>query len=112
MSEQTIQNSLYTNNVSILDKYECFSLGSTTINDLIKSKMICNTKISKKNSAKKPDVLILNKMRQIIIYQEQKTPQKFNSEKSILQAVEQEIGVARELKVYQTVYFQTSIIKN
>lgn len=98
MSEQTIQNSLYANNVSILDKYECLSLGSTTINDLIKTKIIHNTKISKKNSAKKPDVLILDKMKQIIIYQEQKIPQKFNSEKNILQAIEQEIDAARELR--------------
>ncbi len=98
MSEQTIQNALYAESVSILDKYECLSLGNTTINDLIRNKVIWNTKISKKNSAKKPDVLILNKMRQIIIYQEQKMPQRLNSEKGILQAVEQEIDVARELR--------------
>ena len=37
MSEQTIQNSLFSNDVSILDKYTCLSLGATTISGLIKS---------------------------------------------------------------------------
>ena len=37
MSEQTIQDSLFSNDVSILDKYTCLSLGATTINDLMKS---------------------------------------------------------------------------
>ncbi len=98
MSEQTIQNALYTENVSILDKYECLSLGSTTVGNLIRTKTICNTKVSKKNAVKKPDVLILDKMKQIIIYQEQKLPQKFVTEQDIQQAIEQEIDVARELR--------------
>ena len=40
MSEQTIQNNLYSVPVTILDKYTCLSLGATTINDLIKSKQL------------------------------------------------------------------------
>lgn len=102
MSEQTIQNDLYSYNVSILDKYECLSLGATTIKDLIESKKIYNTKISKKNAQKKPDVLILDKIGQIIIYQEQKVPTKFKSDNDIKNAIEQEIEVARELnaKIY------------
>lgn len=35
MSEQTIQNDLYSNPVSILDKYTCYSLGATTLRDLV-----------------------------------------------------------------------------
>lgn len=38
MSEQTIQNELYSYNVSILDKYECLSLGATTIKNLMEIK--------------------------------------------------------------------------
>lgn len=32
MSEQTIQNALFSTEVSILDKYTCLNLGATTIN--------------------------------------------------------------------------------
>ena len=31
-SEQMIQNEIYSSNTTILDKYECLSLGATTIN--------------------------------------------------------------------------------
>ena len=33
MSEQTIQDALYSTPVTILDKYTCLSLGATTINN-------------------------------------------------------------------------------
>ena len=39
MSEQTIQNGLYTIPVEF-DKYTCRSLGATTIQDLVKSKEV------------------------------------------------------------------------
>lgn len=43
MSEQSKQNELFSNNVTILDKYECLSLGATTIGNLIDEKYIdCN----------------------------------------------------------------------
>lgn len=42
MSEQTIQNDLYSYNVSILDKYECLNLGATTIRNLMSSKKLEN----------------------------------------------------------------------
>lgn len=102
MSEQTIQNDLYSYNVSLLDRYECLSLGATTIKNLIDSKTIKNTKISHKFSAKKPDVLIIDKLGQIVIYQEQKVPNKFTSDKDIQKAINQEINVAKELnaKIY------------
>lgn len=47
MSEQTIQNELYTNEVCILDKYTCLSLGATTINNLMKSGILKTVKVSK-----------------------------------------------------------------
>ncbi|MCJ0053778.1 N-6 DNA methylase [Clostridioides difficile] len=102
MSEQTIQNKLYSYNVNILDKYECLSLGATTIRNLMETKVINNINISKKLKDKKPDVLIIDKTKQIIIYQEQKIPNKFKSEKDIEKAINQEIGVAKALnaKIY------------
>lgn len=95
MSEQMIQNNIYSKNTTILDKYECLSLGATTINSLMESKIIKEYKINKKVKAKKPDVLIINKDREIVIYIEQKVPNRFKSENDIKKAIKQELFVAR-----------------
>lgn len=101
MSEQTIQNSLFSNDVSILDKYTCLSLGATTISDLIKSGKLKQVKISK-NLSKKPDVLIINKNKEVIVFLEFKTPDELNTQAKINKAIKQEIGVAKEIgaKIY------------
>ncbi len=101
MSEQTIQNSLFSNDVSILDKYTCLSLGATTISDLIKSGKLKQVKISK-NLSKKPDVLIINKNKEVVVFLEFKTPDELNTQTKINKAIKQEIGVAKEIgaKIY------------
>jgi len=101
MSEQTIQNDLFSNTVTILDKYECLSLGATTIGDLIAGKrIICNkVKSTVKNKGKKPDVLIVDSSRKVIAYLECKKPEEFNTDKKIDAAINQEIEVAKELGV-------------
>lgn len=101
MSEQTIQNNLFSDNVTILDKYECLSLGATTIRDLIKSGSIaCNkVKASVKNKGKKPDVIIVDNSKRVIVYIECKKPEEFNTEKKVQLAIKQEIDVAKELGV-------------
>lgn len=101
MSEQTVQNSLYSIPVSILDKYTCLSLGATTINDLIKTGKLKNVKISKSLS-KKPDVLIINKNKEVVVFIEFKTPDELNTPAKINKAIHQEISVAREIgsKIY------------
>ena len=101
MSEQSKQNELYSNTVTILDKYECLSLGATTIGNLIDEKKIkCNkAKNALKNKGKKPDVLIVDNTRKIIAYIECKKPEEFNSDLKIQKAIDQEISVAKELGV-------------
>jgi len=101
MSEQTIQNALFSTEVSILDKYTCLNLGATTINNLIKSGKLKNVKVSK-NLSKKPDVLITNKNKEVIVFIEFKTPDELNTKTKIDKAIKQEIGVAREIgaKIY------------
>lgn len=99
MSEQTVQNELYSENVRIGEKYTCLSLGATTISDLIRTKSIKSYPISNNIKNKKPDVLILDSNKEIIVYQEQKIPKKFKSEKDIQRAIDQEIHVAKELNV-------------
>lgn len=101
MSEQTIQNNLYSIPVTILDKYTCLSLGATTINDLIKAKELKNVKVSK-NLGKKPDVLIVNKNKEVVVFIEFKKPEKFDTETKKKKAIAQEIDVAKEIgaKIY------------
>ena len=96
MSEQTIQDNLYSIPVSILDKYTCLSLGATTINDLIKTGKLKNVRISK-NLGKKPDVLIVNKNKEVVVFAEFKKPEEFNTEAKIQKAIKQEIAVAKEI---------------
>lgn len=101
-SEQVIQNELYSENVTILDKYECLSLGATTVQNLMNSGIINRRAVPKHVKKKKPDVLIIDDSKNVIIYQEQKVPKRFKSEKDIKLAIEQEIEVARALqtKIY------------
>ena len=101
MSEQTIQNSVFSNDVSILDKYTCLSLGATTISDLMKSGKLNQVKVSK-NLSKKPDVLIINKNKEVVVFLEFKTPDELNTQAKLNKAIKQEIGVAKEIgaKIY------------
>lgn len=101
MSEQTIQNDLYSIPVTILDKYTCLSLGATTINDLINSKELKALKMSK-NLGKKPDVLIANKNKEVVVFIEFKKPTEFDTEAKKQKAIKQEIDVAKEIgaKIY------------
>lgn len=96
MSEQLIQNSIYSTPV-IFDKYECYSIGATTVNNLMKSNIIKNVNLKRSLGNKKPDVLILDDNKNVIIYVEQKIPSKFKSAKDIEGAIKQEIDVAKAL---------------
>lgn len=96
-SEQLIQNNIFSEQV-IFDKYECYSLGATTVNGLVKSKIIKDFNLNRSIGNKKPDVLILDDSKNIIIYVEQKQPSKFKSEKDIENAITQEIEVAKAVQ--------------
>lgn len=96
MSEQTIQNDLYSIPVTILDKYTCLSLGATTIKDLVNSGDIIGVS-STVNHGKKPDVLIIDKDKKVIVFIEFKIPSEFNSNKKIQNAINQELDVARKV---------------
>lgn len=97
MSEQIVQNKIFSYNVTILDKYECINLGATTINQLIKNGTIKKQSISKNIQNKRPDVLVINKDKEVVLYVEQKKPDKFKTDLDIEKAIEQEIDVAKEL---------------
>ena len=62
-------------------KKNCISLGATTINDLIQSKEITNltSKQCEKITAKKPDVLVLNQNKEVVVFMEMKTTTEFST---------------------------------
>ena len=80
LSEQMIQNSIYSKNLTILDKYECLNLGATQIKNLIETGTIKKYKVGKKTERKKPDVLIIDKDKEIVVYVENKTPKELKNE--------------------------------
>ena len=100
MSEQTIQNDLYTIPVEISNRYICRSLGATTIKDLVKSNEISGITLKecKNIKANKPDVLVLNRNKEIIIFIEMKQPSEFNSEYLKTVAKYQELLVAKQTR--------------
>ena len=63
----------------------------------MKSNIIKNVKLERSLGNKKPDVLILDDNKNVIIYVEQKVPSKFKSAKDIEGAIKQEIDVAKAL---------------
>ena len=99
MSEQMIQNGLYSSPVQF-GKYTCRSLGATTIQSLVKNKEIrgITLKECKGIKANKPDVLILNKNKEIVVFIEMKQPDEFNSDKLKNLAKIQELEVAKQTK--------------
>lgn len=99
MSEQTIQNGLYTIPVEF-DKYTCRSLGATTIQDLVKSKEVSGLTVKecKNIKVKKPDVLVLNRNKEIVVFIEMKLPSEFNSDKLKKVAKYQELDAAKQTK--------------
>ena len=99
MSEQTIQDALYSNPVEF-GKFICRSLGATTIKDLVQSKEMSGitAKQCEKISAKKPDVLILNQNKEIVIFIEMKAPNEFRTTDKKNKAIWQELDVAKKTK--------------
>ena len=94
-----IQNGLYSSPVQF-GKYTCRSLGATTIQSLVKNKEIrgITLKECKGIKANKPDVLILNKNKEIVVFIEMKQPDEFNSDKLKNLAKIQELEVAKQTK--------------
>lgn len=99
MSEQTIQDGLFSIPVKF-DKYICRSIGATTIKDLVINKEIAGLTLKEceKIKAKKPDVIILNASKEIIIFMEMKAPNKFTSSEMKNKAIWQELKVAKKTK--------------
>ena len=99
MSEQTTQDSLYSVPVK-MDKFVCRSLGATTIKDLIKNKEISGISLKEAAGVKanRPDVLIMNADKRVIVFIEMKSQGSFASKKAIENAKKQELNAAKKVR--------------
>lgn len=103
MSEQTIQNGLYSSLVN-LNKYTCISLGATTVADLVRNGEVKGLTPDECAEIKsnKPDVLVLDRNKRIVIFIEMKKPSDLSTPGKIEKAKMQELKVAKlsKAKIY------------
>ena len=90
MSEELLQTSPVW-----IGRYSYYRLGSTTLNQLKKSKII--NKFSKKLSDKKPDGLIVLPGGNVKAVIEYKRPEELSTQSKVEKAINQEIDVAKLL---------------
>lgn len=97
MSEQTKQSQEFSKPIYI-GEWRVYDIGATTINDLIKNRIINKHTSDRNVLKKKPDVLIVDANKEIVLYVESKDDGKLNSEKQIKEAIEQEFYVSKKVK--------------
>ena len=95
MAEQINKND-YINHPDKIGGFNYYSLGETTIKQLQQYKLISSK--TKKFQSKKPDAIITDDRKNVIVYIENKDIGKLSSEAEITSAIEQEIEVAKAVK--------------
>lgn len=94
MAEQINKND-YKNHPIKIGALNYYSMGETTIKQLQENNLISSK--SKKNQSKKPDALITDDRKNVIVYIENKDIGKIDTEKDIQSAIDQEIDVAKAI---------------
>lgn len=95
MAEQINKND-YINHPDKIGALNYYSMGETTIKQLQENGLISSK--TKKFQAKKPDAIITNDKKEVIVYIENKDIGLLDKEEDINAAIEQEIDVARAVK--------------
>ncbi len=97
MSEQTKQSKEFSKPIFI-GEWRVYDIGSTTLNDLAKEKIINIHTSDSKVLNKKPDALIVDTNKEIILYVESKNDGKLNSDKQISKAISQQFSTSQKVK--------------
>lgn len=97
MSEQTKQSEEFSKPIYI-GEWRVYDIGSTTLNDLINANIINKNTNDAEILRKKPDALVIDTSKNILLYVESKNDGLLNSEEQIKSAIEQEIHVAKKMK--------------
>ena len=107
MAEQLNKND-YIKHPDKIGALNYYSLGETTIKQLQENKIIASR--TKKFQAKKPDALITDDNKNVIVYIENKDIGELETEEQIKSAFEQEIEVARAVNA--KIYLLTDTVKS
>lgn len=107
MAEQLNKND-YINHPDKIGALNYYSLGETTIKQLQTNGIISSK--TRKHQSKKPDAIITNDRKNVIVYIENKDVGEIDTEEAIQAAVDQEIDVAD--KVNAPIYIVTDTVKS
>lgn len=94
MGEQINKND-YKNRPDRIGEFNYYSLGETTIKQLQKNELISSR--IKKYQSKKPDALVTDDNKNVVVYIENKDIGKLETDKDLKMAIEQEIDVAKAI---------------
>lgn len=97
MSEQMKQSEEYSKPIYV-GEWRVYDIGATTINDLIKNKIINKHTSDSSILKKKPDALIVEPNKEILLYVESKDDGALNTDAQIQAAIKQEFDVAKKVK--------------
>ena len=97
MSEQMNQSKEFSRPIYI-GEWRVYDIGATTINDLINAKVINKHTNNPEILRKKPDALVVDTNKEIVLYVESKNDGLLNSEEQIKNAIKQEFDVAKAVK--------------
>ncbi|MCR5349800.1 MAG: SAM-dependent methyltransferase [Acholeplasmatales bacterium] len=97
MSEQLKQSEEFSKPIYI-GEWRVYDIGATTVGDLIKNKIINSHTSDSGVLKKKPDALIVDTNKEIVLYVESKEDGKLNSDKQISDAIEQEFYTSKKVK--------------
>ena len=95
MAEQINKND-YINHPDKIGEFNYYSLGETTIKQLQKNNLIASK--TKKFQNKKPDAIVTDDKKDVVVYVENKDIGKLSTPEEIQEAINQEIDVAKAVK--------------
>lgn len=96
MSEQRKQSEEFSKPLYI-GEWRVYDIGATTIKDLISSNIINQHTTSPEILRKKPDALVVDTNKEIVLYVESKNDGLLNTTEQIEKAIEQEFGAAKSI---------------
>lgn len=101
MSEQLKQSAEFSKPIYI-GEWRVYDIGATTLADLIKNNIINGHTTKRTILNKRPDALIVDTNKEIVLYVESKDDGQLNSEKQIQNAISQEFDISKEIgaKIY------------
>lgn len=97
MSEQMKQSAEFSKPIYI-GQWRVYDIGATTLKDLVKSNIINQHTNNPEVLIKKPDALVVDTNKEIILYVESKDDGALNSEKQIQDAISQEFDISKEVR--------------